>query len=303
MRSSPQSLGLTRGDVMQERLRSWWRQIKQHPYATGLVVVLVLILFIFSAYNFGWDWTGFNSGTNQITITNTSKGNYTATILQPSKSLWDWLGLFGVLAIPIVVGIGAVWFTAQQARASDAENTNSQRETVLQGYINKMSELLLGGYFDEPHPEYERARTVARARTFTLLPLLDGKRKTSLVRFLYESHLIKIIDLHGADLSYAELHEKDLSHINLSYADLSHTRLTRSRLHAANLSYARLTGAVVNSADLSEANLHDADLSYADLFGANLSEANLGKATITTEQLEEAYSLKGATMPDGSKHP
>jgi len=294
---------------MLARLRLWWQKIKQHPYATGFIVLLVavLILFIFLAYRFGWDWTGFNSGTNQITIISTSKGNYTATISQPAKSLWDWLNLLGVLAIPAVVGLGAVWFTAQQARASDAENTNSQRETVLQGYINKMSELLLGGYFEEPHTEYERARTIARARTLTLLPLLDGKRKTSLVRFLYESHLMKIIDLHGADLSHAELHEKDLSHINLSYADLSHTKLTRSKLHAANLSYTKLTSAVVTSADLSEANLHDADLSYADLLGADFSDANLrlanlyGAMNTTTEQLERAKSLKGATMPDGIK--
>lgn len=107
-------MGFARGDAMGARLRSWWQKIKQHPYATGVVVLLVLILFIFLAYRFGWDWTGFNSGTSQFTITSTSKVNYTATISQPSKSLWDWLGLLAVLAIPVVVGFGVAWFTAQQ---------------------------------------------------------------------------------------------------------------------------------------------------------------------------------------------
>jgi len=296
--------------------RSWWQKNKQLLVTITAVVMVAIIVFSLAVYWFGWDWTGFNGGYSQITTTSTSNG-ITTTIQKPSgKTLWDLLQLLGVIAIPVVVGIGAVWFTAQQTRASDAENTNSQRETVLQGYINKMSELLLRGYFEEPNPEYERARKIARARTFTILPLLDGKRKTSLVRFLYESDLMKIIDLHGADLSHAELHEKDLSHINLSYADLSHTKLTRSKLHAANLSYTKLISAVVNSADLSEANLHDADLSYADLFDANLSEAdlqganlngvdlnaaNLNGATVTTQQLEKVKSLGGATMPDGSK--
>lgn len=294
-----------------------WQKNKQLLVPLTAVVMGTIIVFSLAVYWFGWDWTGFNGGYSQITTTSTSNG-ITTTVQKPTgKTLWDLLQLLGVIAIPVVVGIGAVWFTAQQARASDAENTNSQRETVLQGYINNMSELLLRGYFEEPHPEYERARTIARARTLTILPLLDGKRKTSLVRFLYESHLMKIIDLHGADLSHAELHEKDLSHINLSYADLSHTKLTRSKLHAANLSSTTLTSAIVNSADLSQSSLINsklwgtdlshANLSEADLQGANLNEvdlnaANLNGATVTTQQLEKVKSLRGATMPDGSKH-
>ena len=279
-----------------------WQKNKHLLVTLTVVVMIVIMVFFLAVYWFGWDWTGFNGGYSQITTTSTSHG-ITTTIQKPSgKTLWDLLQLLGVIAIPVVVGLGAVWFAAQQARASDAENTNSQRETVIQGYINSMSELLLRGYFEEPHAEYERARTIARARTLTILPLLDGKRKTSLVRFFYESHLMKIIDLHRADLSHAELHEKDLSHINLSYADLSHTRLTRSRLHAANLSYTRLTSAVVTSADLSEANLQGADLSHANLSEADLQGANLHGATVTTQQLEKVKSLRGATMPDGSKH-
>ena len=97
---------------MGARFRSWWQQIKQHRVATRYYLFFIGIgvhsIPIFLAYWFDWDWTGFNSGTSQIkTITNTSKVNYTATISQPSKSLWDWLQLLAVLAIPIVVGIGA----------------------------------------------------------------------------------------------------------------------------------------------------------------------------------------------------
>ena len=43
-----------------------------------------------------------------------------------------------------------------------------------------------------------------------------------------------------------------------------------------------------------------ANLGYASLSGANLSEAILREATgWTAEQLTQAKSLKGATMPDG----
>ena len=41
----------------------------------------------------------------------------------------------------------------------------------------------------------------------------------------------------------------------------------------------------------------------ANLRGANLSEAILSSGNATMEQLAQAESLQGATMPDGAKHP
>src|SRR5215472_10573817 len=81
---------------------------------------IILVTFIVAAYRFQWGWTGFLT-----------------------KTLWDWLNLLGVFAIPVVVGLGAAWYTAQQAQVSDRENTDNQREAALQTYIDKMSELLL----------------------------------------------------------------------------------------------------------------------------------------------------------------
>ena len=49
--------------------------------------------------------------------------------------------------------------------------------------------------------------------------------------------------------------------------------------------------------------LNGADLSDADLGDANLGGADLSGATgVTDEQLAEAGTLEGATMPNGSKH-
>jgi uncharacterized protein YjbI with pentapeptide repeats len=60
-------------------------------------------------------------------------------------------------------------------------------------------------------------------------------------------------------------------------------------------------------ADLQDADLEGADLKVADLRGTNLngtnlSRANLQGARVTQEQLEAAYSLEGATMPNGQKY-
>ncbi len=48
--------------------------------------------------------------------------------------------------------------------------------------------------------------------------------------------------------------------------------------------------------------LSDADLSGADLNGTDVSNANLEGAKVTSEQLAQAESLRGATIPDGSVH-
>jgi uncharacterized protein YjbI with pentapeptide repeats/uncharacterized membrane protein len=133
-------------------------------------------------------------------------------------------------------------------------------------------------------------------------------------------------NLKGADLKGAGLSGDDLSYANLKGADLSGAglggaNLSGANLLEANLSSAHLSTANLNSADLSGANLSFANLSEADLGGdiseddwlegmsaanlsrTNLSGANLSRAKVATEQLDQAKSLTGATMPDGSIHP
>ena len=58
----------------------------------------------------------------------------------------------------------------------------------------------------------------------------------------------------------------------------------------------------LHGADLRMIDLGGADLHVANLSEANLEWANLSGANVTDEQLAQARSLKGATMPDGTKH-
>jgi uncharacterized protein YjbI with pentapeptide repeats len=300
---------------------SLWQKIKQHPYSTGFIVLLVVILFIFLAYRFSWDWTGFSSGTNRITITSTFKGNYTATISQPSKSLWDWLNLVGILAIPAVVGFGGVWYTAQQEKVSEKENTDNQRHAVLQAYIDKMSELLLNGHLAERtadgqlNPEHKQARDVGRLRTITVLAQLDARRVGYVFAFLREAELMSATkDDNAISLKNADLHAVNWSQADLRGADLRQTNLSGANLQRADLRQANLSGA-----DLSGANLKDAIFfrtiyvprafggtlvlsNSADLSGAILDDADLSGAKYTDEQLDKANSLKGARMHDGKIH-
>jgi uncharacterized protein YjbI with pentapeptide repeats len=293
---------------MGARFRSWWQQIKQYRVTILVVAIILVIVIALIIIGYRVDWTGFNG--------NTKSG----------KTLWDWLNLLGVLAIPVVVGFGAVWFTTRQGNVADAENKDNQRETALQAYIDKMSELLLEKKLRDSAEEDE-VRKIARVRTLTVLPRLDANRKGNALQFLFESGLIfkdkPVISLRNADLSGANLSGTGLYNVNLSGANLAGANLAGAYFGSNNLSGANLEGANLSDASLSKTNLSGANLSRANLSRANLwgfsggsppdenavlidadlSNANLKEAYYDKDQLDVAKSLKGATMHDGSIHP
>src|SRR6266851_6218142 len=311
--------------AMASRLRSWRQNRSRLLLVVGAMVLLVgVVVLIIAGYIFKWDWTGFNEhrGPNILQY-------------QPAKTLWDWLQLLGVLAIPVAVVLGVAWFTTKQGQGGDAENKDNQREAALQAYIDNMLELLLAKNL-RSSTEDEEVQKIARVRTLTVLRRLDAERKGSVLQFLQESGLIgkdkRVIHLTGANLIGANLIGANLSGANLSGvylsgADLSGVYLSGAYLFLANLSKANLSGASLYEANLSLANLSRADLSGANLSKANLSGANLSEvvlsganlnganlsgadlsganlrgALVTAEQLTATKLLQGATMPDGSKH-
>ena len=262
-----------------EASRSWWQTICK-PLAVVEIIVacvigIVTVVGIIGGYLFHWSWTGISM-----------------------KTLWDWLNLLGVLAIPAVVGLGAAWYTAQQGKVSDRENKDNQRETALQAYIDKMSELLLDKNLCESSLG-DMVRDIARARTLTLLHRLGDGRKRRIVQFLYENILIKkdksIVDLAEADLSSADLGWAYLPNANLSYADLRDANICLSNLIEANLSGADLSNAKLWEAKLRNANLSRTNLSNADLKKADLSDVDLREANLFHADMRSA-NLKGAKL-------
>ena len=124
---------------------------------------------------------------------------------------------------------------------------------------------------------------------------------------LHENGHLDKARLGRADLREAWLSEVNLERVDLSGVVLSGATLFWVNLIRADLRGADLRGARLHEADLEGADLEGADLEWADLKGANLSKANLecanlSGANVTDEQLAQAKSLKGATMPDGTKH-
>jgi uncharacterized protein YjbI with pentapeptide repeats len=109
-------------------------------------------------------------------------------------------------------------------------------------------------------------------------------------------------DLSGADLFEASLNNASLIRANLRGASLNGADLRGCRLGEADLSGADLSGVNLNVGDLAGASLRGANLGGVKLMGADLSRADLSGTGITQAELEQARSLEGATLPDGTRH-
>jgi uncharacterized protein YjbI with pentapeptide repeats len=232
------------------------------------------------------------------------------------KTLWDWLQL---LIVPVVLSLITVVFAWQQDIRQDqieSKRANAERELAreraqdeaLQAYLSQMSSLLLEKDLRES-PKDSEARTLARARTLTVLSRLNSDRKARLLQFLYEAGLLhkenRVIDLTGAYLSGIDLHFSNLSGgspflIAASAGFRTDKPSNAANLRGAILRDANLEDAVLSDTDLIEADLSEADLSHADLGGADLFTANLQEANLSNAHLAGAdlsfARLKGADL-------
>lgn len=287
-----------------QRIRQWFTKPQNWITIGGLIVLGLVIFTIIDAHYFNWNYSGFGP-----------------------RTFWDWLDL---LIVPVVLGVLGFLYnrTERQTEREQAEKRaetereialDDQREAALQGYLDRMAELLLAEKGLRNSQPEDEIRSVGRARTLAVLRRLDGARKGNVLRFLSESGLISkntpfvrldeadltgadltgaILDethlggtyLKGADLRGADLADADLFGADLSGADLSDTNLMGASLEIAKLKEARflgadLMGANLRGADLADANLLAADLREANLQDANLQDANLQGAIITPQQL------------------
>src|SRR5260370_37975420 len=232
--------------MMTAKLRSWWEQILKYWRAIGvcaivLIVVVVIALIVAVVVSNGTGFNGYIKVSTVHTISGPSAGTVTRTEeYQPGKTLWDLLQLLAALAIPVVVGFGAAWFTAQQRKVSESETRDNQRHATLQAYLDKMSELLLNGNLAERtadgqlNPEYKRGCLVARVRTITVLTQLDARRIGYVFAFLREAELMSATkDDNAINLKNADLHTVDWSQADLRGADLRRANLTEANLSEA----------------------------------------------------------------------
>src|SRR5829696_2767833 len=233
------------------------------------------------------------------------------------KTVWDVLQL---VIVPLALAAIGIFFSLQQDRRQDAieekraaseQKIEEQRaqDAALQAYLDEMSSLLLTNGGLRESEEGSEVRTLARARTITVVERLNPQRKAEVLRFLVEANLVQSV---GGRAPIITLNGADLEGVILSGAVLSkpvHTKTVQTRfgpvvdpanelgpkLWGTNMSGAFLPYADLREAKLTETDLSCADLSYADLRGAtlsgDLSDANLRGALLTGVDLSGGVDL------------
>jgi hypothetical protein len=301
---------VTIGLLVAKLYPSIWEALSRERVAMhiGIGVALTVIIILLTLGGASLGWTGFGD-----------------------KTFWDWLQLLSALAIPVVLAAAGLWFTAQQdARQQKIENQRDKaarkiqrqnaQDEALQAYLDQMSTLLLEKNLPESAEDSE-VRSLARARTLTVLSSLDSSRQGRVVRFLSEAGLINrentIVPLGGTRRGQPRLDPEqrdsellltfagsNLSKVNLQGADLSGTDLSHLNLKWANLAAADLTDADLSGSILAGTNLTGADLRGAKLDNAAFVWANLFHAEISSEERQKLVArdaLTGAMMPNGSR--
>lgn len=250
----------------------------------ALLVVLAMVGITTSIYaGYRHEWTGF--------------GEYSyvksdGQEVRLKKTLWDWLQLLSGLAIPILLAAGGLWFSAQQDERQQAIEDQRAQLAALQAYLDEIGTLMLDRELRTSEEDSD-VRQLARARTLTVLDTLSPHRKPRALEFVSEMGLIQA---ESPD-------QKPI--ISLRFADLHEVSLVnRALLRGADLDRANLNRANLTNSDLSGANLTKTRLYNARMGGIDLSDADLtGVRGVTEKELEQqAASLEGATMPDGSPH-
>lgn len=219
----------------QDKKKQGWLA-KKHKLLIGLAIVgVIAILYRIDGAGFGSD---LNISVTTKKVVNPKDGKIidlteTTEHFQSAKTLWDWLGLAGTLAIPIVL--------YQFQRSEKEQDDTNSREEALLAYFKHISELLIdkklkiliNQKLETTDPDYsmlDAALDVARACTLSVLRRLDkdGERKGRVIRFLSDTELVSELDLELADLSYANLSNVKLKGANLGYANLSNADLSLS---------------------------------------------------------------------------
>ncbi len=287
-----------------------------------LIVLLILGTYRWYECGFGYqncywrDWTGFGEYRDP-------KGKFTR-----GKTIWDLLTL---IIVPLAIAL-TVWLlnrsqekNKQQIETKRQEQialveADKQRQTALENYYDKMSELLLeenlrGPIKTPPQKDNsEEARKIARTRTLGLMQIMDADRKAQVLQFIYEADLINkenpIINLLGIDLSDSNLMNASLLDVKIVGSDFTNANLENAKLMNSNFAGSIFNKSILKNAKLTDVNFEQAVFTQIDFIKADFEKANVLAAifdnvdlssaqNFTQEMLDNVGSLKETKLPPG----
>ena len=240
--------------------------------------------------------------------------------------------------IPLLIGIATVIISivqleiARQQRAHDFRIAIDQREQDLQIADNLQKDRVLADYIEQVSrlmitPNFTLADTlfgnVIRAKTLIAIRQLDSKGKAHLIKFLYETHMIRERQAN-VKLSDADLDQIDLStrfnryriegdqvnplidvafkRLSLNYASFAYQTIKGGTFGESSLIGANFTGCRLSSVSFVRSILRNADFRHSSIGeGVDFKQADLTDAIIPEQILREAVSIEGAILPNGTR--
>lgn len=266
----------------------------------AFAIIAVILVGIWADMNFAW--TGYGYSANSLTQ-DQAFGRY--------RTIWDWLEL---LIIPAVLALSAVFFNRAERRNEReiAQNriiqdrkiaserliedrriaTERAEAAALETYLDRMAPLVIDGKLHSSSQNHH-SKTIARAWTLTVASQLNGERKGTLIRFLYEAQLIQkgnpIISLEGMDFRDSALDHAYLSAVNVSQANFSNADFSGAELPRSLFIGSKLHGTIFLDVNLQEADFGAAKLHNAILSTAKLQDANFTAAIIMQTEFNGAW--------------
>jgi len=267
-------------------------------------------------------------------------------------SLKDTIKATASILIPIMIGVFTLvlaWQEHVQGKANrlnDIEIANNERiaqirleefrrdqdhklaatiqmDSVLSTFFKEMSELILEKNITLT--DVTMRKTFVRPKILATLRQLDPTRKSSIIKYLYESELLSIdknpLDLSGADLSNIDLgypfrfkgksakgiysttnmHSLSLPDVRLVNASFANLYLSWSNFEHSDLTGANFHGTLFLNTIFHQANLSFTDFTDAVTALVDFEEADLTGSNLSEEQLDAAFSSYGARLPNGQQ--
>lgn len=188
---------------------------------------------------------------------------------------------------------------------------NNHQDSIFNVYIRDLSDLLLMNKFNLSRSLLD---SIIRPMTLTILRQLDPSRKLLLLKFLYESKMLRAdyeqsrLDLTDADLRDMVFGPNRMPHLSLVGASLIDSTFIRTDLTLADFQRADLTNASFINATLVQTCFYRARLKHVQfhqskLHWADFDLADLSQSTITSDQLESATSWNYAQLPNQTEAP
>ncbi|BAY96009.1 MULTISPECIES: pentapeptide repeat-containing protein [unclassified Tolypothrix] len=299
---------------------------------TKLLFVLLASLFLyFGVYKYFYvnNLLGFGTDTNKsVTIEEVINPKDGKVIklkketeqFQSAKTFWDWLGLAGTLAIPLVLYLFQANAQRRAEERAKVEKLQAEerakveqdiaednlREQALEAYIDRMAEILIN---PETRSELltkesgfdmdNSIRDVARIRTVTILRRLedDIKRQNRILHFLYDCGILKFL-LKNSNFANANLKGFNFNGINLNNAVFSEANLSGAKFSNCQLIGANFINANLDGVDFTNANLFGAIFNGANLHGANFQNARIQNTNFTNADLSNASLIESKTWDE-----